>query len=373
MVKCKKLFLTGIVLALAIVLSSPVLSHASNPCAGKKVESFVLLLDLSGSRDDDFDRQMQLQSKLNDAIPGLDFKAALRTFFLYTHGDGSTSQLKWGPGAYSPEGVLEALKGLRRHNARTPLGPAITATANDFAKMSGNKALIIFSDFTWSEGFGSPAHAAKKLKAQFPELCIFTVNFSADADQVKLAEALATAGKCGKSFNAQSLLDDDAAFRTMITDIFITAGADEDGDGVCDAQDKCPGTPPNFKVDANGCPLPVTISLNIEFDTAKAVVKPEYHGKIAEAAKYLQDFPGTTAVVEGHTDARGSDKYNMKLSQARAESVKNYMVDKFGIAASRLTAKGYGESRPIADNKTQAGMQKNRRVDVVVSGAFKGK
>jgi OOP family OmpA-OmpF porin len=74
--------------------------------------------------------------------------------------------------------------------------------------------------------------------------------------------------------------------------------------------------------------------------------------------------------IEGHTDNVGGAKYNEKLSQKRAESVKKYLVDRFGIAVSRLTAKGYGLTKPIADNKTAAGRQKNRRVEAVADYEF---
>ena len=79
----------------------------------------------------------------------------------------------------------------------------------------------------------------------------------------------------------------------------------------------------------------------------------------------MKSKPDTKAVVEGHTDARGSDAYNQRLSERRAGAVADYMA-KGGVERSRLSTRGYGESKPVADNKTADGMQQNRRVDITV-------
>ncbi|AJE02567.1 OmpA family protein [Geobacter pickeringii] len=116
-------------------------------------------------------------------------------------------------------------------------------------------------------------------------------------------------------------------------------------------------------------PKYLCISMNIEFDTDQAVVKPMYDEKIATVADFLKKHPTTTAVLEGHTDNVGAADYNMKLSQRRAEAVVNYLVDKFGIERSRLSAKGYGETRPVGYNTDPAGRAMNRRVDAVIDCA----
>ena len=102
--------------------------------------------------------------------------------------------------------------------------------------------------------------------------------------------------------------------------------------------------------------------INIEFDTAKWNIKPKYHDELAKLAKFLNDYPGLTGVIEGHTDNVGGTKYNQKLSEKRAQSVRDYLVKNLGIDGSRLTSKGFGESKPVADNSTAAGRQENRRV-----------
>ena len=102
--------------------------------------------------------------------------------------------------------------------------------------------------------------------------------------------------------------------------------------------------------------------IDIEFDTAKWNIKPQYHDELAKLAKFLKDYPALTGVIEGYTDNVGGEKSNQKLSEKRAKSVRDYLVTKLGIDGSRLTSKGFGESKPVADNSTAAGRQKNRRV-----------
>lgn len=148
---------------------------------------------------------------------------------------------------------------------------------------------------------------------------------------------------------------------------------DSDGDGVFDSKDKCPDTPKQYKVDAVGCPLELTetvaIKLAVKFDTDKADVKDQYLEDIGNLAKFMNQYANTVVTVEGHTDSQGSDAYNQKLSQKRAEAVKAVLITKFGIAADRVTAVGYGEAKPEADNKTAEGRETNRRVVGAVSTA----
>ncbi len=143
---------------------------------------------------------------------------------------------------------------------------------------------------------------------------------------------------------------------------------DSDNDGVCDPYDKCPGTPAGYRVDADGCPTTVSITLNVHFDFDRSVIKPEYHSEIAQVAEFMKQHPRSTTVVEGHTDSRGTEQYNQALSQRRADAVRDALVSVFGVEASRLSAVGYGEERPIADNETEAGRAQNRRVVGVVTG-----
>jgi OOP family OmpA-OmpF porin len=117
----------------------------------------------------------------------------------------------------------------------------------------------------------------------------------------------------------------------------------------------------------NDCPnCVVTIALNVEFDTDKAVVKEKYNSEINKVADFMKNYPKTTAVIEGHTDNVYTPEYNQKLSEARANSVRLYLINHFGVKASRLSSVGYGQTKPIASNNTEEGRQKNRRVQAVI-------
>ena len=162
--------------------------------------------------------------------------------------------------------------------------------------------------------------------------------------------------------------------------------SDADGDGVCDGVDVCPNTPAGLKVDAHGCPIEVSemevelldtgmIRLeNIQFETKKAVLKPESVARVEEAAGVLQQYPQLRVEIGGHADNRGSKKLNDTLSTSRARAVFEYVKTNFPkIPADQYSAKGYGFSKPIAPNTTDAGRARNRRVEfkVLNTGALR--
>ncbi|MBP1729069.1 MAG: peptidoglycan-binding lipoprotein, OmpA family, partial [Deltaproteobacteria bacterium] len=103
--------------------------------------------------------------------------------------------------------------------------------------------------------------------------------------------------------------------------------------------------------------------LDIHFDTDKSDIKPEYHGELQSLADFLTEFPKATGVIEGYTDSTASRKYNVALSQRRADSVRDYLIKKLNIAPERISAKGFGPDKPVGDNKTAAGRKMNRRIE----------
>ena len=112
------------------------------------------------------------------------------------------------------------------------------------------------------------------------------------------------------------------------------------------------------------------VTLKLEFDIDKALIRAEDHKEIARVGDFMKQYPDTTAVIEGHADDVGTDEHNLELSRRRAESVVNYLVDKFGIDRARLSSTGYGNKRPVADNSTDANRQKNRRIEAIIDCAF---
>src|SRR5205085_4553148 len=110
--------------------------------------------------------------------------------------------------------------------------------------------------------------------------------------------------------------------------------------------------------------------LDIQFEINQKTVQRESEEKINKVGIFMNKYPKTTAVIEGHTDEVGTAADNMKLSERRAEGVVTYLVDRAGIARSRLKAVGYGETRPIGDNKTQQGQRLNRRINALIACAI---
>ena len=182
---------------------------------------------------------------------------------------------------------------------------------------------------------------------------------------------------------------------------------DNDGDGVLDAKDKCPMEPEDFDgfQDEDGCPDPdndgdgvadrldkcpneagpsseggcpkrfqhinvteekIELKQAIFFQTAKATIMAKSFPLLDEVAAVLGARPSMKVRVEGHTDSRGGRAYNLRLSQARADSVKVYLVGK-GISSDRMEAKGYGPDQPIDNNRTAAGRERNRRVEFMIT------
>jgi len=153
---------------------------------------------------------------------------------------------------------------------------------------------------------------------------------------------------------------------------------DADRDGVSDYFDKCQGTPEGVKVDGAGCPLPAAKNVttiiteedrrvvseaikNLEFDFGKATLRESSLPALEKVAELLiqKNF---SLKLSGHTDDVGSADGNLRLSKARAESIKQFLVSK-GANPSRIEATGYGKTQPIASNKTEEGRQQNRRVE----------
>jgi OmpA-OmpF porin, OOP family len=150
---------------------------------------------------------------------------------------------------------------------------------------------------------------------------------------------------------------------------------DTDGDGIIDSKDACPNEKGKATDDpkTNGCPAAVRVEgqqiiilEQVQFDTAKATIKKESDPLLSQVASVMRDHPEIARVaVDGHTDSRGFERDNVNLSERRAIAVVGWLVE-HGIDARRLEARGFGPRRPIADNKTDAGRQKNRRVEFLI-------
>ena len=153
---------------------------------------------------------------------------------------------------------------------------------------------------------------------------------------------------------------------------------DSDKDGVYDYLDKCPGTPQGVKVDQDGCapkvvesttqkaaPVATRVALKVQFDTGKSLIKKQYYDELKAVGEALNQDKTLKGAIEGYTDSVGNDRLNQQLSQRRANAVRDYIIKNFKVDANRLSAKGYGEANPVADNTTAAGRALNRRIEAV--------
>ncbi len=134
---------------------------------------------------------------------------------------------------------------------------------------------------------------------------------------------------------------------------------DSDKDGVLDSMDECPKTPKGAKVNSAGC----WVLDSVLFDINKATIKSGFYSELDNVVNILNNEPDLKVELQGHTCNLGSDVYNLQLSDKRARSVMEYIVSK-GIDQTRVSAKGYGETKPFASNDTEEGRKANRRVQI---------
>ena len=200
------------------------------------------------------------------------------------------------------------------------------------------------------------------------------------ADTPKGATVDATG--CPKDSDGDGVFDGIDTCANSATGALVDASGcpkDTDGDGVFDGLDKCPDTPAGLRVDISGCSIEVTekqtelldtgmIRLdNIEFESGKAVLAESSNHPLMIVGRLLSLWPMLKIEIGGHTDSRGAAAMNQKLSEQRAQAVKDYLVANYPtLQADQYTVKGYGESKPLVPNKDAANMAKNRRVEFTV-------
>ena len=348
----------------------------------KKVDNFIILVDRSGSMDEKYvgtkTKKIALAKsileRMNAMIPELGYNGGLAT----AAPAGQIQGLE--PYAQASYGASIAKVPTLIGNNPTPLGVGLMALEPSLQGAQGRNAVIILSDGQENLGEGSLKVAAA-LSEKY-NVCFHTVSFadSVNGNQA-LLDGITALKPCGVGVSAAQLADD-AAMQKFVKDVFYDMGAakadpcalDDDGDGVGNCADKCPDTIKSLAVDADGCPIPEIIRLKVNFDFDKSDIKPQYHQELADFAAYMKQQQSFTVVeIAGHTDSKGSDEYNQKLSERRAKAVRDYLVANFGLDGKLFTAVGYGESKPVASNDTEAGRAENRRMEAELKGVFKKK
>jgi len=389
-----------------------------------KVAHFMVILDASSSMSNKylgfskFENAKEFLDAMNQTLPDLKFNGALRTFGYSFNGSKKLPSPFYEPTEYSSSEFDAALKAIKKPGGISPLAKAINTASDDLTSTQGQLAVIIVSDGV--DMHNAPAVAAEKMKSQLGDrLCIYTVLVGDSYEGEKLMERIAGKTTCGFSVRADGFKtsNDMASF---VKKIFLTEVMDSDGDGVYDNLDRCPDTPKEVKVDAQGCPIdsdgdgvhdhldkcpntPAGVKVDnkgcpldidgdgvadnldqcpdtpmgatvdargcwtyasvVLFDINSAEVKSEAYPMLQEAVLIMKKNPDLKVEVDGHTDSTGTAAYNMTLSVKRAEAIKDHFVNN-GVDPNRLTTKGFGITNPAASNDTKAGRAKNRRVEL---------
>lgn len=231
---------------------------------------------------------------------------------------------------------------------------------------------ILIAGFSLSTFFGCAGYEYNTRQKEYPYAYIHKELPEADR-AIEKARREGKDRQCPEEFKAAEELRDKAYsdYAACLTKQGIAQAKDATAraNALCPPQAAAPPAAPPAAVPEPGI-VKYCITINIVFDIDKAEVRREFHDEVGRVGTFMRKFPTTTAVIEGHTDDVGTDEHNMELSQKRAENVVNYLVDNFGIDRSRLAAKGYGKTRPITDDRTAEGMQKNRRIEAIIDCAM---
>ena len=351
MKKRKTMKIMGLILTLVLTMALGQ-ANAAEFCP----DNFVFLIDQSGSMYMHFgDPQLKMavaksvSQRINGLVPQPNYKGANYTAALELF---APVQELYPPSPYDRAKMGTALTSIKDNQEifgrLTPMGPGIGSLDPVLAKMSGNTAVILISDGMANQG-RDPVAEARAIYSKYPNTCIHIISV-ADTKDKKGKEILTAINKMNNcSIMVEGLVLDAnrAALEQFVRDVFCA---------------------PKKEVSSKS---EVMVLRGINFDFDKSNIKPQWAGVLDEAVRIMVDRPNMEVMIEGHTDSKGTEPYNQKLSQRRAQAVFNYFVGK-GISQSRMQTVGYGETRPIASNTTANGSDNpegramNRRVELKV-------
>jgi len=311
-----------------------------------KVESFVVVLDISSSMAEDYqDRPkvhtaQDLVASFNATVPAAAFKSGLVTFGNgegRCFGDGVATDA-YGLTDHDASAFAAALGSIDCAGGTTPLSEGIDSASQMLTGQTGPLAVIVVSDFQWVSA-DAVKRSVANLKSQYQgEICLHTVKVGDNTTGDALIASITDAPGCDSSMAAGDLTSA-AAMATYVTDVLMGPLQYEDH----------------------------SVSATALFDFDKAVLKEQGEAELHNLSEYIKG-KGITIVdidVIGHTDSRGSDEYNLDLSKRRAMAVSDYLTAN-GVSANIMDVSGKGESEPVATNNTDEGRAKNRRVEILV-------
>jgi len=324
-----------------------------------KPENFVVVFDSSSSMAEAYKGQLNtgnskfavakdLVDRMNQTIPALPIQGALTTFGVGISKKPVTTV--YGLTDYTQDGFKEGLGKISKPGGTTPMGLGLAEASALLKDSQGDIAVIVFSDGVENSPAISALSAANTMKEEFGDrLCVYTVFVGNDDKGRKVMNDLAASTACGSAKSADELATA-GAMAAFVEEVFL---------------EKAPMKPAPAPA-----PLPVPqpkiswILSGVNFDLNKAVVRQDAKDILQNDIKILKENPQIRVEVQGHTCDLGDAAYNMDLSDRRANAIKDYLISQ-GIAADRLTARGYGEERPRFPNDSEANRAKNRRVELV--------
>ncbi len=311
-----------------------------------KIDDFYFAVDCSGSMQFFYldtgilkiDQAKKLLQDMNQLIPALDYEGAIYKFAHFA------PVLRLQPYQQTQFGTaIEQLSSTSGN--KTNLGMSINELEGVLTYKEGEKsAIILVSDGGQNVG-ESPIPAARNIYAKH-DTCIHIISYADNEEDQATLDGIAALNDCSINARAETLMDP-ATLEDFVHEVFWTMA------------EIVPEPEPVAE--------PITMELKVEFDTNQSYIRPEYYNEIAELARFLTMHPDTQAAIAGHTDSRNTDEYNLGLSQRRADSVRQFLIDRFSITPDRLSTFAHGENKPVADNESTEGMQLNRRVEVIIT------
>jgi len=348
MKKRKMMMIMGLMLTLGLTMALGQ-ANAAEYCP----DNFVFLIDQSGSM------YMHLQATelkiavakgvalgINNLVPQSNYKAAN-----YTAASELFAPVRelYAPASYDRAKMNTALTGIKDDQdifgRMTPMGPGIASLDPVLAKLRGNTAVILISDGMANQG-SDPVAEARAIYDKYPNTCIHIVSVADTTDKQgkEILTAINKMRPCSIMVEGMTLNSSQGALERFVGDVFCTA-----------------------RKEVSKGEVMVLRGINFDFD--KSNIKPQSVVVLDEAVRIMKERPNMEVMIEGHTDSMGTEAYNEKLSDRRAQAVFKYFAEK-GISPSRMQTTGYGETKPIASNTKPNGADDpqgravNRRVEL---------
>jgi OOP family OmpA-OmpF porin len=342
----RKLLVLNFVMAMSVIFAVAVAEARKIP----RVDNFVILIDQSGSMFMEHKERSEVKALLvkkmllamNQRIPQLGYTGAIQVF--------SPEETLIGPQVYSPYFFEQEIEKLPEEGKifgnLTALGTEIQTLDKVMSSFSGKTSVIVISDGEVNKG-KDPYEAAKYIDNEYTNICFDIISLADSAEGKETLRKINALGDCTLA-DGEEMLSDVVAIENFLSNVLYMEVED-----IAAEEMKVQEVAPNIITVGGGYFGFNSAGINEAAWTAIANVVVEKLGS----------SPGSSLVVEGHTDSTGPTDYNQNLSERRAEAVKNFFVS-MGIAESKMTAVGYWETMPRVSNTTPEGRAVNRRVDI---------